>query len=88
VGGDIGSPGFVTAPPAKPSITEIKRVDATLSITWTSVAGKQYVIEGKDDLAAATWTTIRTTTAAGATTTETVPMDAGVSQRFFRVSAQ
>jgi len=87
VGGDIGSPGYVTAPPVKPEITEIKRVTDGVSITWKTAAGKQYLLQARSNIDSGEWTTVRTVTATADSATEVVAIEAGSERQFYRISA-
>jgi hypothetical protein len=67
-----------------PRFTSIQPAGAgQVTLVWTSIAGKIYRVEWKDDLGAATWTPGNTYTAAGTSTSATVP--AATSWRFYRL---
>jgi hypothetical protein len=68
------------------NITTAHAIDANnFRLIWESLAGQNYRIDSKDTLAAATWTSNATVTAAGTTTTWTNAGTSTASQRFYRV---
>jgi hypothetical protein len=70
-----------------PEITSITRVGNVITISWTSVAGKNYRVHYKNSLSDATWTALTGNILATNTTTSSVITNT-VSPRFYRVSAQ
>jgi hypothetical protein len=65
-------------------ITSFQVVGGDLQLTFTTQAGVDYEVQESTDLNSGVWTTIRTITATGATTTAT-GLPTGGQARFFRV---
>ena len=55
------------------------------AVTFTALAGKTYTVRFKDDLSAATWTTLQQITAQASDTVITVNDTPGVPKRFYQV---
>ncbi|HRI16233.1 MAG TPA: hypothetical protein PLX89_24825, partial [Verrucomicrobiota bacterium] len=74
--------------PDGPTIISITVASGTATITWTSVAGKSYLLQSKPTLSAPTWTDVAgavTATADTASKTEAVGAN---TLRFYRVAEQ
>ena len=70
--------------PTAPRFTSIQPAGAgQVTLTWTSIAGKDYRLESKDDLGLTNWTPGPIVTATGASTSTTVT--ATGAQRYYRV---
>lgn len=85
---DGGANAIVPQPAQGPRITGVQKT-ANLTITWTSAAGKNYVVQYTDRLSAA-WTQIATVVGQGASTTYTDSDTArmGLPVGFYRVGLQ
>ena len=55
------------------------------AITFTAIAGKSYTVRYKDDLLAATWTTLQQVSAPASDTVTTINDTPGVPKRFYQV---
>ena len=67
-------------------VTSVVRnaADSTTQVTWTSVAGKQYLVEATDNLTAGGYTAVSgIITASGTTASYVVP--AATAPKFYRV---
>lgn len=74
----------VNAPAPAPQITNIQRTGNTVTLTWSSVAGRTYRVDYKTDFNAPSWTALGSAvTATGASTTAIDPN--AIGQRFYRV---
>jgi hypothetical protein len=69
--------------PDAPQFTHSLRNGNNLELSWSTVTGRQYAIDYKDDLSAPEWTPLGTNTALGTTLSHTNVMTA--PQRFFRI---
>lgn len=86
--GDLGSPGFITAPPVSNEPAELESIslaDGIITLTFSSVSGRSYTVEYKNSLSDATWQTLTSVTATSETSTATDSVVAANGQRFYRV---
>lgn len=77
-----------TDPNAHGSVFGINRVEITggsISIAWSSVSGREYQLEGSDDLTAATWQPLGEPITAGSATTQTTITVSTAPKMFYRV---
>ena len=71
-----------------PLIESISVTNGTVTITWSTVAGYSYGLEGKDSVEATNWTTVSPPKSAlGPTDSASEPLG-DTSQRFYRVIRQ
>jgi hypothetical protein len=80
-GGDIGSPGYVTNPPAR--ILSITTTNSGYLLKCRVIEGKSYALEAKTELADASWTTVANYSAQ--TTVITIPVSANPISAFFQL---
>jgi len=66
--------------------TSVRAAGADISMTWNSQSGETYQIQYKANLGDAAWTTLRSVTASGASSTATDP--ASGQRRFYRIARQ
>ncbi|MBL9167615.1 MAG: lamin tail domain-containing protein [Verrucomicrobiales bacterium] len=88
-GDDIGSPGWITAPPPRvlqPRLISIVPEGESVTVTWTSQAGYLYSLEYCDDLSQADWIPLLSLLAEGVSLKAT-DGDARGGLRFYRVIA-
>jgi hypothetical protein len=90
---DNGSPSRSTAESFNVTVNAVSGIQVTsvtvstdnlLTLTWTSLSGKTYRVEYKDDLAQTNWSALGDTIAVGASASTTNSVS-GVRQRFYRV---
>lgn len=74
----------VNAATPAPQITNIQRSGNTVTLTWSSVAGRTYRVDFKTDFNAPTWTTLGSPVVATGTSTSASDPNA-TGQRFYRV---
>ena len=72
---------------APPEITLVERTGSVVTITWTSVPGRNYRVHYKNNLTAATWTALTPNIVASEEETS-YSISNSPSPRFYRVSAQ
>jgi uncharacterized repeat protein (TIGR01451 family) len=71
---------------AAPRIVDIRRTGASVSLTWTAIAGSRYRVQFKDNLAQPDWSDLPgEVTAAAPTAGKTDVL--GAQQRFYRIRA-
>jgi len=84
VGGDIGSPGYVDAPPLR--LLSWEREGQGLRIRWRTVAGHRYRVSGSWRLEGGDWEPLTPELiATGASLSHWVPGETGAAIRFLRV---
>jgi hypothetical protein len=72
---------------AAPRIVELRRAGASVSLTWTAIAGSRYRVQFKDNLAQPDWSDLPgEVLATGETATRTDSL--GPRQRFYRLRAE
>ena len=81
--GDIGSPGYIRTP-LRPRMLNITREADGWHLRWTSIAGRNYTIQSKNNLTDPGWTPLPTVPATGPFLTLTDP-DLSAGQKFYRV---
>ncbi|HZR17252.1 MAG TPA: lamin tail domain-containing protein [Verrucomicrobiae bacterium] len=81
VGGDIGSPGTIVN---LPTLVGITRASPGWAIAWVNQPNWRYTVQYKDQLNAATWTTLTNVTSDSSSVFRFVDSNAG-AQRFYRV---
>jgi hypothetical protein len=70
-----------------PRLTEIRRAGASVSLTWTAIAGSRYRVQFKDSLSQSDWSDLPgEVLATGETATRTDSL--GPRQRFYRLRAE
>ncbi len=81
------NPNSASSTPQPPVSTRDAGTGA-VTVTWSSLSGKAYTVEYRDDLAVGTWQSLATVTAAGATSSYTDTTANVAPQRFYRIKAQ
>ena len=83
IGGDVGSPGYVTNPP--PRVVSVSLSPTGVQVRCRAVAGRRYRLVYKNTLTDATWAPLNTAIAVGAVMTFQNTPPAGTKFRFYRV---
>ncbi len=81
------NPGSATSTPQPPTATRDAGTGG-VTITWTSLTGKPYLVEYRDDLIAGTWQTLATVNAASASSSYIDTTANAAPRRFYRIKAQ
>ena len=80
------NPASAASQPSVPA-TSRDALTGVVTLTWASPAGRSYTVQYRDDMGA-TWQTLTTVVAAGATAIHTDTGAAGLPTRFYRISTQ
>src|SRR5262249_11916685 len=86
-----GSQGVFTAdlgtPPSEVRITAVETVEGDLRLTFTTVAGRSYIVQTRGDILSGAWANLpgAPIVSAGTTVQVRLPIAAAQGQQFFRI---
>ena len=82
---NIADVTVTVSPATTPVFQSITRTDTTVSLTWSSISGRAYQLQSKDDMSSGTWSNVGSSAIASGSSITASDSQSPINQRFYRV---
>jgi RHS repeat-associated protein len=82
---NIADVTVTVAPSTTPVFQSITRTDSTVSLTWSSISGRAYQLQSKDDMSSGTWSNVGSSAIATGSSITASDSQSPINQRYYRV---